>query len=532
MLYYVGKDKALRKKFKTATVAEADAYISGLDAFALDTETTKVKVLGADGREVHSEMYVGGLDPYLSRVIMLQLGDLGKQYVIDTRSEDITPLLKHFSDPGKLKILHNAKFDGKMIYHCYKTWLVNVWDTMITQNVRENGKRVWYSMDKCAERVLGYKSKKPINKTLFDDELTDDEEMEWYGNVELNLIDRAERKVIDKSIREAFASKGDKPFTDFEVEYGGDDVTIPFLLYRNQKEWLDGDGWAPTMAVRLQNKFTQVLARIEYEGFNIDAEKWTELYHKNKVVLAERLDKLNKYVEGNKKLKQFCQQLDLFNPEPGCSVQWTSPTQVVEVFRKMGKDFCPKERSKSTKKEEWTVSAKALYKQMTQEFRDYFDEGIDQPLDSPETFRLGYMLFKKSQLSCTTFGTDFLENIHPVTKRIHSSYRQLMNTGRMCVDVETLIVTDKGLLRIGDIIPEREGFKAVEDINTLTHTGEYHPITNAINKGVEEMYEIELENGKKITCTLNHVFMTSLGWMSLLDIMNSDSEIELICTQD
>ena len=427
MIYYIGKDKSL--PFKRATVQEAEAYLSTLKVMALDTETTKIKKLDKNGREVTSKIYQGGLDPYLSRVIMLQVGDLERQYVIDTRTEDITPLLPLLADPSILKILHNAKFDGKMIYHSFGVWIRNVWDTMIVQNIRENGLRVGYSMDKCAERVLGYKSKKPIVKTLFDEELTDEEEDEWYGNTDVVLMDRTDRKIIDKSIRESFATKGDKPFTTKEIEYGGDDVIIPFKLYLNQQHWLETSEWSPKLAVRLENKYTQVLARMEYNGVNVSPEKWTQLYHKNVKVQQERLQALKVYTENNPKLKQFCTQLDLFNDQPGCSVQWTSPAQVVEVFKAL--KICPKEKSKSTRKEEWTVSAKALFKSMDQQFRDWFDNNEDQPIVDEKTFRLGYMLFKKSQMCTTTFGLDWLDNIHPITGKVHSSFKQLMSTYRL-----------------------------------------------------------------------------------------------------
>ena len=529
MLYYIGKDPKM--PFATATVQEAYAYLKGLSVFALDTETTDKKLRDSKGKLLTSKVYKGGLDPYLSKVIMLQVGDLEKQFVIDTRTEDIAPLLPLFSDPSILKILHNAKFDGKMVFASFGVWLVNVWDTMLAQNVKENGLRVGYAMDKCAERVLGYKSKKPINKDLFDEELTEEEEDEWYGNRDVYLIDRADSKIIDKSIREAFATKGDKPFTIKEVEYGGDDVVIPYKLYLNQKNWLETGEWKPELAVRLENKFSQVLARIEYTGFNLTWSMWEELNVVNKNTMQVRLKALKDYAESNPKLKKFCSQLDLFNDQPGCSVQWSSPAQVIAVFRTLG--ICPKERSKSTKKDEWTVSAKALYKTMSQEFRDWFDDGEDQPIVDEKTFSLGYMLFKKSQMCCTTFGLDYKEYIHPVTGMIHSSFKQMMSTTRMCVDVNTVITTDKGPIRIGDIIPSEEGTVEIQGLRAKTHTGEYHSITHGINKGVEFMYEVELEDGRMIVCTEAHIFFTSLGWLSLKDILSlqtESTEVLIICT--
>jgi DNA polymerase I-like protein with 3'-5' exonuclease and polymerase domains len=428
MLFYIGKDFAM--PFERSTVSEAAAYLREKEWFVLDTETTKVKRMDTHGKEVTSTVYEGGLDPYLSRVIMLQIGDLEKQFVIDTRTEDITELLPLFTDPKILKILHNSKFDAKHIFHCYGVWLVNTYDTMLAQNVRQNGARTSYAMDACAERVLGYKPKQAKVRTLFDEDTEEDEDyFDPAFPVDINLIERAESKVIDKSIRMGFVTKSDKPFTVKEVEYGADDVIIPAKLYLNQKEWLETSDYNPIKGVRLQNKFALVLAQIEYWGAGFDPVMWKSLYEKNLVKYEERRQAVIKYVESNPKLKKFVLQLDLFNDKPGCSVQWTSPVQVISVFRALG--ICPKEKSKQTKKEEWTVSAKALYKDMDQGFRDAFDKGIDREIVDDATFRLGYLLFKKSQLAVTTFGTDFFKYVHPVTKKLHSSYKQMMHTGRM-----------------------------------------------------------------------------------------------------
>jgi DNA polymerase I-like protein with 3'-5' exonuclease and polymerase domains len=96
-------------------------------------------------------------------------------------------------------------------------------------------------------------------------------------------------------------------------------------------------------------------------------------------------------------------------------------------------------------------------------------------------------------------------------------------TGRLCVGQKTLIKTNKGEIEIGELIPHFEGsLKLDKSLEALTHTGEYKPITHAINKGYEEMYEVELENGNTIECTLEHRFLTNKGWLSLKDILESN----------
>jgi len=42
-----------------------------------------------------------------------------------------------------------------------------------------------------------------------------------------------------------------------------------------------------------------------------------------------------------------------------------------------------------------------------------------------------YLKYKETEQRCTTFGKDFLKYINPITKRVHSNYRQILNTGRI-----------------------------------------------------------------------------------------------------
>ena len=104
-------------------------------------------------------------------------------------------------------------------------------------------------------------------------------------------------------------------------------------------------------------------------------------------------------------------------------------------------------------------------------------------------------------------------------------------TSRLCVGEDTLIETNRGLIRIGELIPEEEGVVEIEGYKALTHKGEYKDIQYGINKGYEEMYEVELENGYKIQCTLEHKFLTNCGWLSLrviLLIYNEHNGVDIV----
>jgi intein/homing endonuclease len=78
-----------------------------------------------------------------------------------------------------------------------------------------------------------------------------------------------------------------------------------------------------------------------------------------------------------------------------------------------------------------------------------------------------------------------------------------------------------------EICPKKEGVIKIQGMKALTHTGTYQDITHAINKGEEEMYEVELENGMKVTCTLAHRFLTNKGWVPLQVIRSSTEDYEI-----
>jgi DNA polymerase-1 len=94
-------------------------------------------------------------------------------------------------------------------------------------------------------------------------------------------------------------------------------------------------------------------------------------------------------------------------------------------------------------------------------------------------------------------------------------------SGRLCVAGDTQVMTEDGPITISQLVLEERSCKV------LTHEGRFQPIIGHYRKGREEMFEVELESGKRITCTLGHRFLTTVGWMSLKDIMNSPTEIEI-----
>lgn len=106
-------------------------------------------------------------------------------------------------------------------------------------------------------------------------------------------------------------------------------------------------------------------------------------------------------------------------------------------------------------------------------------------------------------------------------------------TGRLssCISPDSLLDTDRGLIFIGDLVPSSEGYNTIDGLSVRTHTGKYQPILKGINKGVEPMYKVTLEDGKSINCTLKHKFITDQGEKTLEEIVNGKYGICILTTE-
>lgn len=434
MIYYIGQD--LFPEFPLATIEEALEYLSQQEVIGLDIETGRKY----PKNRYNEKIYKPGLDPKLTKIIMLQIGTLERQYVIDARCKDIRKLKKVLEDPKKEKVIHNAQFEGSHLLEL-GIRLQNVWDTMIVEKILYNGFQHSYSLAAMAERYLGAKNVKDLTlfnpphsqitkkvKKLYDISTLQNSKQSYediYEQVEEEYLS----DLIDKSTRMEFVNWGDKPFKKRHIEYGARDITDALKIAYKQKEGreVNGKRYYPIKGILLENAVTQVLAESSWRGVKVDPVKWRNTYEKNLKIYHERKEALNKYVEDNH--LEFCGTMDLWSLTPKCAIQWSSSKQVIEYFKWLG--FCPKERSKSTKKQEYTVGAKALTKFLKGEHKINFFKQRFPEIVCNQTLVLAYLLYKKSEQLVTTFGLEWLEHIHPITGRVHTRYNQYMISSRL-----------------------------------------------------------------------------------------------------
>jgi DNA polymerase I-like protein with 3'-5' exonuclease and polymerase domains len=422
MIYFIGQSLFEYNDIQNATLTDCLNYCKNKKILGLDIETTRKYKKNLYSEEV----FKPGLDPYLSNIIMLQIGDLENQFIIDCRNNDISILKPVLEDSQILKVGHNLKFETKHLF-LKGICLKNIWDTMICEKVLYNGEKRSFSLEALMKKYLNYHSKEELD--LFQNNDSVFEYEDDFEN-EISNLEFTEKLYVDKSIRTQFVEIGEKPFTESQIKYGATDIITPLQLQEIQSKGriIQGELYLPTKAFEIENRFVIALGKIELRGVTIDVNGWLAMYDKNLEIYFKKKEALDNWVTSN--FQKFS-RTDLFSNNE-CLVDWQSPKSVIQFAKFL--NICPKEKSKFTGKIEYTVGAKAMFRLLSNENKDLFFKGVSldfKDKDDTQAFILNFLLFKKYQQLTTTFGKNWLRFVHPVTKKVHTNFVQILQTGRM-----------------------------------------------------------------------------------------------------
>lgn len=429
MIYFIAKYKV--EGTINSSINDCTLYCKTKKVLGIDIETS----LNNKYSSYQNKIYKGGLDPYLSNIVLIQIGDLKKQFVIDVRDytkEELKPLTEfiHLNNDVTF-VAHNGKFECKHLLHKYGIVFKKIHDTMLCEIILNNGLSLNLGL---ADLAVKYLNKKKANSfDLFNSspkEITLDES-DLQNEHSISPFDLAENKIIDKSTRLEFINIGSKSVTYKQIKYSADDIIDPILIAYKQREGRElhnGEVFLPKNSYNLEGRFTPLLAEMENFGLEINVDFWTSLGNKYTGKMYELEKELIQYV--NKKHPKFAGQYNMFTGEVDCKIQWTSSNQVVSFFKYL--EICPKAFSKQTGRLEYTVGAKELLKQIPLEYVERYSK-LDKPKEvkNLDDFTLLYLVFKKYEQLSTTFGKEWLKYVHPLTGKVHPSYVQLVNTGRM-----------------------------------------------------------------------------------------------------
>lgn len=345
-----GKEALFDSPLQSCTMQDCVNHLQSITLIGVDTETE-------------------GLDFTGKKLLMIQVGDKEKQFVIDyrvTSKEDIALLKSVLEDDSKIKILHNAKFDYKFLKFYCNISLNNVYDTMLTEKVLHCGKDDYgFALGKLTQRYL---------------------------NVTLN-----------KEVRNRFVDLGSNPFTVDQMVYGAKDVEYLIDIYHKQQP--DIEYKKLRSVVKLENLAVVVFSEIEYEGLILDTEAWKKLAVRNKaqsIVLEKELDKT---LLADERFSQYKaqKQMDMFTPVEelkDSTVKWSSPTQVLKIFRTL----VPELENANGKK-----LAPYRFKHVL----------IDE-----------YIKYKEKDKLSSAFGENFYTFLS-ADKKVRTNFTQILDTGRV-----------------------------------------------------------------------------------------------------
>ena len=331
-----------------------------------------LKIVGVDTE-------TSGIDVHTKQLLLLQLGCFDFQVVIDCRTVDVMHYKQYLEDSSKLFLFWNAKFDLKFFFK-HNIIINNIYDGFLAE------KLLWLGypagQHSMALKAAGYK----------------------YCNVEL-----------DKSVRGKIIWS--KTLTDDIIMYGADDVKYLEKIREGQMKSLKEKDLVTALAY--ENKFCPVLAYTEYCGVKLDELKWKTKMDKDEKLLKESVEGLNNWVATNLPNSKYVYvdiQGDLFTGfdlTPKCIINWSSPQQVIPLFEELG--FNLDTFDKKTKQKKKSVGADIIKSQL-----------------NVSTIAPIYLKYKGAEKVSGTYGQNVLDQINPITKRLHTNFSQLgCDTGRL-----------------------------------------------------------------------------------------------------
>lgn len=383
MIYFVTGQRELFEfpdvKYKCISVEESLRILEPIRVVGLDTETT-------------------GTEIWQGKLLTLQLGNKENQVVIDCMTTDVKQY-KDYLESDRLFIIHNAKFDLRWLY---KEHIVvrNVYDTYLAEKILYLGFPpgiISLSLQACCDRYL-------------------------------NVF-------LDKTVR----GKIHVGMTEDVIVYAANDVVYLEDIMNSQLSIISARG--QRVALDIENEFVRVLAYIEFCGIRLDPEKWKAKMAKDAERLRIAEQKLNEWVvdyvmkkndpsliasnyDSHKKGKpaKLADSVYVVIPAPSlfsefdtgpqCIINWNSSKQVIRLFEELGFDLLVKD--KKTGKMKKSVESKYIELQA--------DKSTIVPL---------YLEYSAAFKVVTSFGQNFLDAINPVTHRIHPTFNQMMDTGRL-----------------------------------------------------------------------------------------------------
>jgi twinkle protein len=208
-----------------------------------------------------------------------------------------------------------------------------------------------------------------------------------------NVIKRYTNNNVDKSVQ-ALIHEMDLNDPD-AIKYMCDDVKYLHLIAQKQHQILHNLGMASrdhqdiNTVLGLENRCVFAFAQIEYTGIKLDLEQWEQITQELVIEVDNIRDELNDMA------------LEILGEEPENPINWNSWQQKRRLLRNIVPDLdSTNERTLTQHKDEHIIFKKLIK-------------------------------YNKSNKLLTAFASKLPTHINEATGRIHPSYWQILNTGRV-----------------------------------------------------------------------------------------------------
>ena len=226
---------------------------------------------------------------------------------------------------------------------------------------------------------------------------------EKYGYSLKALTQRYLNVDLDKSVRGDFYKVKSDNFTLAQIVYACNDVKYLHQIKELQLERIVKYNLA--YCIRLENRVVKALADIELNGMYLNQTKWLENTKKFQHDLEDLIKELDNIVESEPKLKRFIPrtiQANLFGyQERKLEINYSSPTQIQSIFKSLGYNV------------------------------DSTNDRELQKLTKEHPFFSKLQEYREKAKIISTYGEGFLNYINKNTGRVHTSFWQVLNTGRV-----------------------------------------------------------------------------------------------------
>ena len=323
-----------------------------------------------------------GLDALDSKVLLLQIGDYDNQFVIDLSTMEIPgPVVEYLEGTKYTKVLANSKFDYKMLKSNYDITMNKMFDVQLVEKLIYNG-----LMDK------GF-SLANLTEKYCDYTMSKDERMSFVGMKEGSTM------------------------TESQIIYSANDVKYPLMIAKKQLPMVDK--YKIRNTVNLENEAVGHYGDMELNGITLDKKAWKDIYEENIPLRDKYEGLLNQLILDDEVLrKKFTPkyiQANMFDTPKVIDINWSSPDQILPIV----KHVCLPD-AEST--------AKETLEEHVYENHDGTFEARDEKYKLIE-YIMNYRVYFKAT---STYGVDFFKYIHPVTGRVHPTFKQLgAETGRL-----------------------------------------------------------------------------------------------------